>query len=517
MPSVKVDVTVIADGATVDRLKSRPVRRIPSGHGGVVFAGEVFPLHDGNVIDLADERYSKAECSSFFRFGQQVSYAPARRAEREQGRLQVGRWNVEKNQFGNYLVFDADDETAARVAELVNQLGLGNIRWDVSQREADDGYRYGWFIRLSFAGARDEVIHRVQGALGPREGASRGTAATDAAFGMRTSLKSPKIPGPVWSPKEPEFELRSEITARESEITRLQTIVEGLFGTVDAWQNAHAELTTRAAALEEDLSKALANVRELDRRLREEQRKRSTAEATAVTLEQVREEIRAQRSLTAEAQIAQVEQNAEDRIAHAELDRRAAEQLGEEAEERAAIDRMRLIETESRLASQEAELRRLTEVNLTLEALVDEVQTAQAEKDQLLKVERARQGSTGRTSADGFAESLLPRISFYPEALETLVMLKDPSRIFEVLVKLNARESVPAEPFRSSATKGMRVMEVKGHFHVGDEGKQSGMGRIYFVRDDEKLLCYVHRKQDDKEQDQAVERFASWCRKVQNM
>ena len=40
-------------------------------------------------------------------------------------------------------------------------------------------------------------------------------------------------------------------------------------------------------------------------------------------------------------------------------------------------------------------------------------------------------------------------------------------------------------------------MEVKGHFHIGDEGTGSDMGRIYFVKNHSGLLVYVHRKKND--------------------
>ena len=41
MPSVAVDVSVTNGGVVVDLLKARPVRLIPSGHAGVVFAGSI--------------------------------------------------------------------------------------------------------------------------------------------------------------------------------------------------------------------------------------------------------------------------------------------------------------------------------------------------------------------------------------------------------------------------------------------------------------------------------------------
>ena len=67
--------------------------------------------------------------------------------------------------------------------------------------------------------------------------------------------------------------------------------------------------------------------------------------------------------------------------------------------------------------------------------------------------------------------------------------------------------------YKGSVGKNLRVMEVTGHFHIGDEGKGSDMGRIYFVKSHSGLLVYVHRKKNDTEQAQTVERFAAWCRR----
>ena len=74
MPSVAVDVNVTNGGVVVDLLKARPVRLIPSGHAGVVFAGDVFPLRKGNFIRLEDERFSRSECSRYVPLSQPIPY-----------------------------------------------------------------------------------------------------------------------------------------------------------------------------------------------------------------------------------------------------------------------------------------------------------------------------------------------------------------------------------------------------------------------------------------------------------
>lgn len=74
MGSAKVDVRVFSKGYEVDRAEARPVRLIRQDRAGVVYAGSVFPLHVGDIIDLADERHPKAACDSFVEEWQAIPY-----------------------------------------------------------------------------------------------------------------------------------------------------------------------------------------------------------------------------------------------------------------------------------------------------------------------------------------------------------------------------------------------------------------------------------------------------------
>jgi hypothetical protein len=495
MRTVSLDVEVTTSGAIVELLKSRPVRLLPSGYAGVVFAGRVFPLRGGNRILLEDESFSRSECTKYLPIGDPVPYFQAGERPQEQGRLGIGRWNVENNRFGNYLVFDADEDTAERVAELMDRTGLGVIRWDASYRPAVDGYQYDWFVRLEFAGSRDEAFSRIESAL------------------SEEAAVSPANPDSSTPDVEVLERLQSKVASRDLEISRLAKIVEGLFATVDEWQSAYKELTSRASRLDEELARSQSAGRELRRQFDDERRKRTAIEATKTTLDLVREELRAQRSSALADEIFRVQQDAEARITQAEEDRRIAEELGEDAEQKAASDRSRVLEMETQLAAKDAEISRLLGENESLESQLVEVSSVEAEKEKASQLEKVRRSLSGRTSADGFAVSILPRLTFHDDGLETLVSLKDPSKVFDLLFRLNAGESVPAEIFRGSVRKNLRVSEVKGHFHIGDEGKGSDLGRIYYLKDGDRLFVYVHRKKNDREQEQTVERFASWCRR----
>lgn len=485
MSSEKVDVNVRSDGSVVEVLRRRPVRLLPTGDAGVVYAGEVFPLYVGDIIDLSDKPYDKFDCNDFVGAGRPVPYATSRNSPLASG-LDIGRWNIENNRFGNYLVFDADENTAEAVAALMDETGLGVVRWDASSRPADDGYHYDWFIRLKFAGSGEAAHSRVADVL---------------ANAVRE--KTPTASGPGAGVQE-----RSGISADER--TRLMGIVQGLFASTEEWRTAHAEVTSKASQLEENLAEALKALREQRQRTLDERRRSTEAENALAAAQSVRESNQFETEAAVRA-VQEAEARAATRLKRADDDRRAAEQLGEEAEETAAKHRARIIELEALLTAKDAALADVSEQKLYLESFVSEMSTAEEEQARLRAASRARKQSSGRTSADRFAEQVLPRLSLSPDALDTLIALKDPSRIFTVLHALNHNEQVAAVTFKGVSAGNFRIREVDRHIHIGDEGKSSDMGRVYYCVADERIFVHVHRKQNEKEQRQSVERFAGWC------
>jgi hypothetical protein len=166
MSSAKVNVTVRSRGKVVDGPFSRPVRLTPAGHAGVVYGGEVYPLQASNVIELEDEAYDKHLCERFVQPGAKIPYARAAAKAKTVARkpnIEVDAWSVEHNRFGNYLVFDADEDSAQATANLMVEIGLGVHRWDASWRPAADGKKYDWYIRLEFDGTQEENPPTHQG------------------------------------------------------------------------------------------------------------------------------------------------------------------------------------------------------------------------------------------------------------------------------------------------------------------------------------------------------------------
>lgn len=485
MPSEKVDVNVRSDGDVLEVLRRRPVRILPTGDAGVVYAGEVFPLYPGDTIDLADTPYDKYDCNAFVVAGRPIPYASAQHAA-SAAPLHIGRWTVEHNRFGNYLVFDADEDTAEAIARLMDESGLGVIRWDVSSRPADDGYHYDWFIRLKFAGTSEAAHNRVADAL----------ATT---IRQESSISSRGVSRHEQSSIPPD------------EHARLMAIVQGLFASTEEWQAAHAELATKASQLEANLAEALKALRDQRQLAINERHWRVQAENALAAAQSAPLSRQVETETALALAVEQAEAQAAARIQQADEDRRAAEQLGEEAEENATKHKARIIELEASLTARDAALAEVSEQKQYLESYVSEMATAADEHARLEAASQTRKKSSGRTSADRFAEQILPRLTLSPDALDTLIALKDPSKIFSILYRLDRNEQIAATPFKGTSPGNLRIKEIDRHIHIGDEGKSSDMGRVYFCAAGDRIFVHVHRKQNEKEQRQTVERFAGWC------
>lgn len=157
----QVDVSVYDGEDFVATLTARPVRLMPSGCAGVVYRGVVYPLYEGDVIRTQDSPVGKDVCTVFAPGHAPIPYATDDVPDNADD-LGIGDWYLETNRFGHYLVFDASDDAAERLVDAVEHAGLGVRRWDHSNRPADNGADYDWFIRLDFDGTREECLRRVQ-------------------------------------------------------------------------------------------------------------------------------------------------------------------------------------------------------------------------------------------------------------------------------------------------------------------------------------------------------------------
>lgn len=147
----------------------RPVRLTPNGYGGIVYEAAVYPILDGDVVDLAGPSWEVEDCNRFLLAGARVPYAP--KATELSPRPKFvgfhGEWNVDTNGFGHYVVFNGSERLASDVVNALEDASLAVQRWDVSHRPASDGKFYDWFARLRSKGTHDEAVARVSAVFSP--------------------------------------------------------------------------------------------------------------------------------------------------------------------------------------------------------------------------------------------------------------------------------------------------------------------------------------------------------------
>ncbi|GAA3539374.1 hypothetical protein [Nocardioides daeguensis] len=167
MASAKATIRVLDHGAEVEAGVRRPIRLTPDGYAGVAYAGSVYPLRQGDVIDLGGASWELADCDRFLFAGADVPYAPAAgEPAQTAGGFDV-EWHLETNQYGHYVVFNASERVASALVSALEAAELSVQRWDVSHRPADDGNFYDWFARLRFKGSRDDALALVGAVIAP--------------------------------------------------------------------------------------------------------------------------------------------------------------------------------------------------------------------------------------------------------------------------------------------------------------------------------------------------------------
>ena len=138
MASQQVVVRVLDGESLVDESIRRPVRLTPDGFAGVVYAGAVYPMFAGNVVDIAGPSWEVEDCNRFLLAGAPVPYA--QRVDGQSSNPPFGglhgEWTVETNRFGHYVVFNASERVASLAVDSLEAAGVSVQRWDVSHRAA---------------------------------------------------------------------------------------------------------------------------------------------------------------------------------------------------------------------------------------------------------------------------------------------------------------------------------------------------------------------------------------------
>ncbi|MFD7878988.1 hypothetical protein ACFV5G_33670 [Streptomyces sp. NPDC059766] len=167
MASAKALVRVLDRGTEVECGVRRPIRLTPDGYAGVAYAGSVYPLRQGDLIELDGSSWELADCDRFLFTGAEVPYAPIAGEPLEKANGFDVEWHLETNQSGHYVVFNTSERIASSLVSALEDAGLSVQRWDVSHRQADDGNFYDWFARLRFKGSQAEALALVRAVIAP--------------------------------------------------------------------------------------------------------------------------------------------------------------------------------------------------------------------------------------------------------------------------------------------------------------------------------------------------------------
>jgi hypothetical protein len=76
---------------------------MPDGYAGVVYSGAVYPLHEGDYINIRDEPLDKEDCDRFLPAYKDTPYAPQdgpNGGDDDANHLGIEAWYLESNQFG---------------------------------------------------------------------------------------------------------------------------------------------------------------------------------------------------------------------------------------------------------------------------------------------------------------------------------------------------------------------------------------------------------------------------------
>lgn len=169
MAAQQIVVRVINGASETETQVRRPVRLTPDGSAGIVYAGAVYPVLSGDVVDIAGPSWEVEDCNRFLLAGAKVPYAPqtSNAPPRPEFLGFHGEWNVETSGFGHYVVFNGSERLASDVVNALESAGVAVQRWDVSHRPASDGKFYDWFARLRLKTTHDDAVARVSAVFAP--------------------------------------------------------------------------------------------------------------------------------------------------------------------------------------------------------------------------------------------------------------------------------------------------------------------------------------------------------------
>ncbi|MEU6085310.1 hypothetical protein ABZ865_00625 [Streptomyces sp. NPDC047085] len=392
MASAKALVRVLDHGKKVESGVRRLIRLTPDGYAGVAYAGSVYPLRQGDLIDLCGSSWELADCDRFLFAGAEVPYAPIAGEPPEAASGFDVEWHLETNQYGHYVVFNASERVASSFVSALEDADLNVQRWDVSHRPADDGNFYDWFARLRFKGSQAEALALVGAVIAP------------------PSSLAPAVP------------VTDPTTARLADAeARIETLLNQLYVATRKGEAAEREL----AQLRHDLASAEASERQYRESVALAERHHSDLQEQLAVLRQ---------GLGGMADTAELVKSLAD-----------AEELRELAlaENSLLLERLRAANSEA--AKSEARADDLAAQVDALLGSVSELEALETERLRVVTAQRPRRGGVIEFLPQAFS-----RLEFVLDAVDVIANLDSPASTMRALAEIDSGRLV------GTALEGMR-------------------------------------------------------------
>lgn len=445
--SFKISVTVLRSGRPLQETTDSPVRRRPDGLSGIVFGGRVYPLRGTSAkasIELDDDSIPKANCPTFVNSAASLVFANVTRVV-----TAPDRWHVETNKFGNYLVFDGDEDLAQSVVDALEDSGMAVRRWDTSYRAADDGHKYDWFARLETKDDRDTVVARLHEVFAGVEPGTGDTEADDADADLA--------------------QLEAAVAAQAAQIAANRAWMDSVAEKLEVIEDRTVAVVAERDQALSDLNDANARVVEASARLAQEQ----------ALVEEL------QRALSV----------ATARDVSPDVD--AALEIAEEAER----DKRSAVAEAEGLRTKEAELS--AQLHTALGQLEAQRTALTAAERQFQEAEVVRASARPRTRATDAWTRAWRRLALHDSALDCLngEEFEEIFDLVRVIGLIDAGETVGKKLKNCDAWEIDKVA-------TGVKGRET-MGRVYWRRRDDKVEVFAHHKQNDTEQERFIRLFVA--------
>ena len=384
MAFTQVVVRVLDGPSVVDESIRRPVRLTPDGFAGVAYAGAVYPLLPDNLVDIAGSSWEIEDCNRFLFSGAAIPYAPRIGVMAPETGFDGfgGKWSVETNRFGHYVVFNASERIAGHVVDALEAAGLSVQRWDVSHRPASDGTFYDWFARLRFKGSHDECVARVSAIFS----AARTVSPLEEAP-QPTVERLEQLEAQAERLLDQVMQLRERLVASEEESAQLRVKLH--------------KATTRETQLTGALDRALAYQKSLHEQL---DAFRDSAQHTSET-----SALLAQQSETEELMELALAENAD--------------------------LRQQLATILQRSDQGDAQIRTLEATVIELQERLEEISEQERERHRSAAARLAP-----RMGVSGFLDTAFARLTFVLDSVEVLANFEAPASALRVLVQIDTGE-----------------------------------------------------------------------------